>query len=214
MLSSDAFRTSGTGVRPGLVIPGPEKRAAEPRAAPRPRHPARHAPLLLLDGTPGRRQPLQREGRFWRPFLNDSQLSPDRKAEIESRLQQVNDLVVSSHASFERVRTGLRRVQSVVPLASGEAVSIEAVPGRMFDMLARAQIQLGTITGAKIPLIRHGEGTQSLAVLMLFSAFLEVAEGIRADAPGSATAGTERERVGSRADVHQQGCHGDARARR
>jgi len=113
-------------------------------------------------------------GRFWRPFLNDSQLSPDRKDEIENRLQEVNDLVVSSHASFEQVRTGLRRVQSVVPLASGEAVSIEAVPGRMFDMLARAQVQLGTTTGAKIPLVRHGEGTQSLAVLMLFSAFLEV----------------------------------------
>ncbi|WP_419936481.1 ATP-dependent nuclease [Candidatus Palauibacter sp.] len=113
-------------------------------------------------------------GRFWRPFLNDSQLSPDRKAEIEDRLQEVNDLVVSSHASFEQVQTGLRRVQSVVPLASGEAVSIEAVPGRMFDMLARAQIQLGTTTGAKIPLVRHGEGTQSLAVLMLFSAFLEL----------------------------------------
>ncbi len=115
-------------------------------------------------------------GRFWRPFLNDSQLSPDRRVEIESRLQEVNDLIVSSHASFEQVRIGLRRVQSVVPLASGEAVSIEAVPGRMFDMLARAQVQLGTTTGAKIPLVRHGEGTQSLAVLMLFSAFLEVTQ--------------------------------------
>ena len=112
-------------------------------------------------------------GPFWRPFLQDSQLSPDKKAEIESRLQEVNHLVVSSHASFEQVQTGLRRVQSVVPLAAGEAVSIEAVPGRMFDMLARARVQLGTSTGAKIPLGRHGEGTQSLAVLMLFSAFLE-----------------------------------------
>jgi len=55
----------------------------------------------------------------------------------------------------------------------GEAVSIEAVPSRMFDMLSKAQVQLGTTTGAKIPLGRHGEGTQSLAVLMLFSAFLE-----------------------------------------
>ena len=112
-------------------------------------------------------------GPFWRPFLQDSQLAPDRKAEIEAKLQEVNDLVVSSHASFEQVQTGLRRVQSVVPLSTGEAVSIEAVPGRMFDMLARAQVQLGTTTGAKIPLSRHGEGTQSLAVLMLFSAFLE-----------------------------------------
>lgn len=58
-------------------------------------------------------------------------------------------------------------------MASGDVVSIEAVPGRMFDMLAKAQINLGTSTGAKVPVGRHGEGTQSLAVLMLFSAFLE-----------------------------------------
>lgn len=115
-------------------------------------------------------------GPFWRPFLKDSQLSPERKEEIEDRLREVNELVVSSHESFSQVQAGLHNVQSVVPLASGEAVSIEAVPGRMFDMLAKAQVQLGTTTGAKIPLGRHGEGTQSLAVLMLFSAFLEAHE--------------------------------------
>ena len=115
-------------------------------------------------------------GPFWRPFLQDSQLSPERREEIEDKLREVNELVVSSHESFSQVQAGLHDVQSVVPLASGEAVSIEAVPGRMFDMLAKAQVQLGTTTGAKIPLGRHGEGTQSLAVLMLFSAFLEAHE--------------------------------------
>ncbi len=113
------------------------------------------------------------KGPFWRPFLQDSQLSVEMKAEIEAKLREVNNLVVESHSSFEQVQDGLRRVQSVVPLASGDAVSIEAVPNRMFDMLAKAQVQLGTTTGAKIPLGRHGEGTQSLAVLMLFAAFLE-----------------------------------------
>ena len=115
-------------------------------------------------------------GPFWRPFLKDSQLSPERREEIEDKLREVNELVVSSHESFSQVQAGLHNVQFVVPLASGEAVSIEAVPGRMFDMLAKAQVQLGTTTGAKIPLGRHGEGTQSLAVLMLFSAFLEAHE--------------------------------------
>ncbi len=115
-------------------------------------------------------------GPFWRPFLKDSQLSPDRKAEIEDKLREVNELVVSSHESFSQVQAGLHSVQSVVPLASGEAVSIEAVPGRIFDMLTKARVELGTTTGAKIPLDRHGEGTQSLAVLMLFSAFREAHE--------------------------------------
>ena len=113
-------------------------------------------------------------GPFWRPFLRDSQLADDKKVEIERKLREVNDLVVASHTSFEQVQHGLRRVQEVVALAANDIVSIEAVPGRMFDMLAKAQVHLGTATGAKIPVGRHGEGTQSLAVLTLFSSFLNL----------------------------------------
>jgi putative ATP-dependent endonuclease of OLD family len=113
------------------------------------------------------------KGQFWRPFLKDSQLPAEKKAEIEQKLKEVNDLVVGSHTSFEQACEQLKKVQDIVPMASGDVVSIEAVPGRMFDMLAKAQIHLGTSTGAKIPVGRHGEGTQSLAVLMLFSAFLD-----------------------------------------
>ena len=113
------------------------------------------------------------KGPFWRPFLKDARLSIEKKAELERMIREVNELVVSSHDSFERVDEGLRRVQAVVPLAAGDVVSIEAVPGRIYDMLANARINLGTISGAKIPVGRHGEGTQSLAVLMLFAAFLE-----------------------------------------
>ena len=113
------------------------------------------------------------KGPFWRPFLRDSQLSAESKAEIEQKLREVNELVVASHASFEQVQQELSRVQDVVPLAAGDVVSVDAVPGRMFDMLAKAQLHLGTTTGAKLPVGRHGEGTQSLAVLMLFSALLK-----------------------------------------
>ena len=113
------------------------------------------------------------KGPFWRPFLKDTQLPIEKKAQLERMIREVNELVVSSHDSFERVHDGLRRVQDVVPLAAGDVVSIEAVPGRIFDMLANARFNLGTIGGAKIPVGRHGEGTQSLAVLMLFAAFLE-----------------------------------------
>jgi len=112
------------------------------------------------------------KGPFWRPFLKDSQLSEEKKGEVEQKLREINELVVSSHTSFEQATERLGRVQDIVPMAGGDVVSIEAVPGRMFDMLAKAQVHLGAPTGAKVPVARHGEGTQSLAVLMLFSAFL------------------------------------------
>ncbi|MCY4674134.1 MAG: DUF2813 domain-containing protein [Bacteroidetes bacterium] len=117
------------------------------------------------------------KGPFWRPFLKDSQLSQDKKSEIEERLKEVNNLIVSSHASFNQVKDQLHQLQSLIPLGSEDPVSIEAVPSRTFEILSKAEIQIGAITGAKIPLALHGEGTQSLAVLMLFFAFLESREG-------------------------------------
>lgn len=113
------------------------------------------------------------KGSFWRPFLKESQLTPEKRGEIEGKLAEVNNLIVTSHESFAKVTTCLQDVCKVVPLASANAASIDAVPGRLFDLLAKAQVSLSTDTGVKVPVGRHGEGMQSLAVLMLFNAFLQ-----------------------------------------
>lgn len=114
------------------------------------------------------------KGAFWRPFLKESQLTPEKRVEIETKLSEVNQLIISSHGSFGQVVDRLKEVQQVVSMAGGDdLVSVDAVPGRLFDMLAKAQVNLNTCTGAKVPVGRHGEGTQSLAVLTLFNAFLQ-----------------------------------------
>ncbi len=116
------------------------------------------------------------KGAFWRPFLKESQLSPEKRKEIEDKLAAVNQLIISSHGSFTQVMDKLKDVQRVIPIyntGASEVVAVDAVPGRLFDMLAKAQVSLNTETGAKVPVDHHGEGTQSLVVLMLFNAFLQ-----------------------------------------
>jgi len=135
--------------------------------------------FYLLDALRDAGRNFDAKGPFWRPFLKNSQLPPATKSEIEAKLKAVNELVVASHTSFDQARDRLTRVQEVVPMQAGDVVSFEAVPGRIFDMLSKAQVHLGTTTGAKVPVGRHGEGTQSLAVLMLFAAFLDLDAGGR-----------------------------------
>jgi putative ATP-dependent endonuclease of OLD family len=114
------------------------------------------------------------KGVFWRPFLKESQLSPEKRQEIETRLNEVNQLIISSHSSFAQVVSKLKEVKDVVSMTGNDdIVSVDAVPGRLFDMLSKAQVTVNTGTGAKVPIGRHGEGTQSLAVLTLFNAFLQ-----------------------------------------
>lgn len=120
---------------------------------------------------------FEAKGSFWRPFLKEGQLPPELKSELELALKNINDRVVGAHASFAKACTKLKSMQSVVSVHAAETVSVEAVPGRMFDLLAKAQVHIGTSSGAKIPVGLHGEGTQSLAVLLLFSAFLELSPG-------------------------------------
>lgn len=114
------------------------------------------------------------KGNFWRPFLKESQLTAEKREEIETKLAEVNQLIISSHVSFSKVVEKLKEIKEVISTTGGDnLVSVDAVPSRLFDMLAKAQVNLNTGTGAKIPVGRHGEGTQSLAVLTLFNAFLQ-----------------------------------------
>ena len=71
------------------------------------------------------------------------------------------------------MREHLAKVQELVALGAQDVVSVDAVPARVFDMLNRTQVSIASATGARLPIGRHGEGTQSLTVLMLFDAFLK-----------------------------------------
>jgi putative ATP-dependent endonuclease of OLD family len=114
------------------------------------------------------------KGPFWRPFLKESQLSPQDKLKIEEKISEINDLIIDSHSSFSNVVSHIKEVNDVVSISEKEnLVSINAVPARLFDILSKAELNLNSGNGAKIPIVRHGEGTQSLAVLTLFNAYLQ-----------------------------------------
>ena len=128
----------------------------------------------LLDALRDATRSFDARGAFWRPFLQEQAIDAATQRLIEERLQDVNRLVIDGHTPFRSATARLNEVQKVVPIPSGDQVAIEAVPSRVFDLLTRAQVHLGTPTGAKVPIDHHGEGTQSLSVLMLFAAFLDL----------------------------------------
>lgn len=65
------------------------------------------------------------------------------------------------------------KAQRIVALGSADRVDIEAVPARVSDLLAKTQVSITSVTGASLPLARHGAGTQNLAVLFLFESFVK-----------------------------------------
>ena len=115
---------------------------------------------------------FQPTAKFWRPFVRSLNIDAARKSELETELNALNKQVIDAHTSFDEIREQLGKITEMIPLHNQDPVSIHAIPDKMFDVLSRAQVMLTSATGANIPLGRHGEGTQSLAVVCLFGAFL------------------------------------------
>jgi len=129
-------------------------------------------PIFLLSAIRDASQQFQSRSPFWSSFIRNLQLDAEKQAEIEKQIGEINKAVIDSHKPFEEVKIRLSQAASLVPLHSADCVSVEAVPARAFDMLARTQVKLAAPSGAKLPIGQHGAGTQSLAVVFLFEAFL------------------------------------------
>ncbi len=131
------------------------------------------APVFLLSAVRDAAQHFHSKSSFWGPFTKNPQLTDEKRTEIEGQVEQINQAVLDSHKPFEVAKERLAQTGKLLPLADKDLVSVEAIPARILDLLARTQVKLAARTGARLPLAQHGAGTQSLSVLFLFEAFLQ-----------------------------------------
>jgi putative ATP-dependent endonuclease of OLD family len=132
---------------------------------------SRFVPLFFLSALRDASQEFGQRGQFWSGFLKSIQLPDDQREKIEEMLREVNTSVIGANAGLTEVIKKIADTGRLVPLDAADPVALEAIPTRVFDMVGKIQVHLKSSQGAKLPLHRHGEGTQSLAVLMLFQAF-------------------------------------------
>ena len=130
-------------------------------------------PTFYLASLRDAAQEFRPRSQFWGPFVKSLNLDDNARQEIETALSDLNKRILDGHEGFATVKTHLEKTAKMISLGSVDPVLIEAMPSKAFDVLSRAQISLTTKSGARVPIIRHGNGTQSLAIICLFDAFLQ-----------------------------------------
>ena len=130
-------------------------------------------PTFYLASLRDAAQEFRPRSQFWGPFVRALELDDETRNELEAALFKLNEQVLDKHTAFESVKDSLKATAERFSLGDSNAVSIEAIPSKVFDILSRTQVKLAAKTGAQIPIARHGSGTQSLAVISLFDAFLQ-----------------------------------------
>ena len=130
-------------------------------------------PAFYLASLRDAAQEFRTKSPFWGPFVRALELDDQARVELETALHDLNQKILGQHKTFGHIKDQLKKTAELLPLDDTDPVSIEAVPSKVFDILSRTQVKLTSKTGAQIPIIRHGSGTQSLAVICLFDAFLQ-----------------------------------------
>jgi putative ATP-dependent endonuclease of the OLD family len=131
-------------------------------------------PMFYLSALRDAEKEFRPRSPWWSRLLRNPSMPPEVRAELERELAGLNERILEAEPRLQQIRTTLSKAQGVVELSQTDAVGIEALPARIWDILARAQVVVGGSSGANLPLHRHGSGTQSLSVIFLFEAFLSV----------------------------------------
>ena len=129
-------------------------------------------PILRLSALRDADREFQRGGVFWTPFTRNLKIPEEQRQRLETELSAINESVLSAHAPLLEVKEHLDNLQSILGTTTHDSVSIEALPTQLGELLTKTQVSLTSATGARLPLARQGSGTQSLAVILLFRAYV------------------------------------------
>ena len=113
------------------------------------------------------------QSTYWASFLRNKDIDDATRRALEDELCQVNQKIVNAHASFKDVTDEVKRISGLMAVGQANAVTVDPVPADVYKALRYTDVNLLTTSNAKIPIRSHGEGTQSLSVLLLFSAYLK-----------------------------------------
>lgn len=113
--------------------------------------------------------------QFWGPILRDLKISPEQRKALNEDLEKLNNSLLSVDPRLKDVRDEIRNLRAILSIGAGEGVSIRALPMQPWDLMSRAQLVIRP-KGNEVdfPLQTHGQGMQSLAVMFLFQAYIDV----------------------------------------
>ena len=131
-----------------------------------------YCPFFYLSAVRDAAREFQPRSAFWGPFLRNPAIADEVRQELEASLRELNAKVIAADSRLKDVKSRLEKCANIVSIGTNDAVAIEAVPARARDLLSRSHVSISGRSGARLPMARHGAGTQSLSVLFLFEAFL------------------------------------------
>lgn len=113
--------------------------------------------------------------QFWGRILRDLKIDEKQKKLLTEELEKLNESLLKGDPRLEKVRATLEEGQKIMEMEAGQKTSIQALPLKPWDLMSKAEVVIKP-RGSELdfPLSCHGQGMQSLSVIFLFQAYIDV----------------------------------------
>ena len=134
----------------------------------------RYVPIFSLKALRDLSDEYSSRSQFWRRLLKAVEIPEDKREEIAESLERLNTDLLKADPRMVRVTATLGKMGEVIASNTNQEVSVRALPLKPWDLMEKSEIVVqGQGSDAQFPLDRHGQGVQSLAILLLFQAYVE-----------------------------------------
>ena len=111
---------------------------------------------------------------MWGKFLKQAKFNPYDLLKLQENIETLNENIISSDETLSELVSSMNDIQKVLDFNSEGSVAINALPLKSWDLLSKAQITLENKENLSFPLSRYGQGTQSMAVILLYEAYINI----------------------------------------
>lgn len=113
--------------------------------------------------------------QFWGQILKDIKVDQSQQTRLIKNLEKLNKDLLNSDPRLADVIKTLDNAQNVMDINSGHTTSIQPLPVTPWELLSRAEVVIQNGKGrVRFPVHNYGQGIQSLTVLFLFEAYIQI----------------------------------------
>lgn len=136
----------------------------------------RFVPFYLADAFRDTVRELRNRRGFWGRLVDSIQLDAATAAQVATAVETINTSILAATPRLGDIRTRFREIGRVIPtVAPPNDVVVNPVAVEAATILRNVEVLLQTLDSPRgFALDRHGEGTRSIAYLMIFQAFVDL----------------------------------------
>ncbi|MCF8532990.1 MAG: AAA family ATPase [Reyranella sp.] len=133
-----------------------------------------YLPVFYLSALRDAEDEFSSRSQFWGRLLKAMNIPPALEVRVQRVLDLLNKKLLAADPRLARIANTLSGATRIAARDRDGAADLRAVPLKSWDLLSKAQIILRNEPDWPwLPIQKHGQGMQSLAVIFLFQAFVE-----------------------------------------